>query len=72
MAIDEDLLKRARKMAIDKDTTLSNMIRGYLKNIVKRHNRPQNKAAQRLLQLTEEGLKQVGNLSWKRDSLHGR
>jgi hypothetical protein len=39
MAIDEDLLKKARKIAVDKNTTLTGLIRTYLKNLADQEER---------------------------------
>ena len=36
MSIDGELLKKARKIAVDRDTSLTGMIRGYLEELVEK------------------------------------
>ena len=70
MTIDDDLLKKARKVAIDKGTSLTAMIRKYLKELVSRSESSREIARKKLLRLMEEEGCYMGEKKWTRDDLH--
>ena len=72
MSIDSDLLKRARKMAIDKDSSLTGIIRDFLHREVDRHETPQKKARKELFALMKKSRLKLGIKNWTRESLHER
>ncbi|MBN2356932.1 hypothetical protein JXO59_12525 [candidate division KSB1 bacterium] len=72
MAIDEALLKKARKIAIDRDTTLTGLIRKYLQNLVEQEEKSKAAGIQELFDLFERSEAVVGEKTWTRDDLHER
>lgn len=72
MSIDRELLKRARKIAIDKETSLTGLIRDYLVELVEREEVFKEMAAYELESLFTDSKAVVGDKTWTRDELHGR
>ena len=72
MAFKEDLLKKARKIAIDKDTTLTGLIRDYLQGLVEQEARLKEGSIDELMQLFHSSKAVVGPRTWTRDDLHAR
>lgn len=72
MSIDDELLKTARKIAIEKDTSLTGLIRVYLKELVEEKEALKEMAAQELESLFSSSEAVVGKKSWSRDDLHVR
>ena len=72
MSIDDELLKTARKIAIEKDTSLTALIRGYLKELVQEKEVLKEMAAQELESMFASSEAVVGGKTWSRDDLHGR
>ncbi len=70
--IDEDIVKKVRKIAIDKDTTLTAMVRDYLTWLAN------GDAAERQhrISLVEDSFRTVsrdmGQRNWTREDLHAR
>ena len=70
LAVDEEVVKKVRRIALEKDTTLTALIRDYLKQMA-------DSVDARQLQDSETLRKTFGNLSrpmgkrdWKRDDLY--
>ena len=72
MAIDEDLLKKAKKIAVDKNTTLTGLIRDYLAQIVEQEESNKQAIIEELERLFNESKMVVGKKKWTRDELHER
>lgn len=72
MSLDDDLLKKARKIAVDKDTSLTGFIRDYLQQLVEREEGLKDLAAVELESLFRRSRAVVGRKSWPRDDLHAR
>ena len=72
MSIDEDLLKRARKIAIDQDTTISDLFRNYLDDLTRTDSIRLEYVADELDRLFEKSEATSAGASWTRDSLHER
>jgi Asp-tRNA(Asn)/Glu-tRNA(Gln) amidotransferase B subunit len=71
LTIDEDVLRAARKLALDRNTSVNQMIREYLAGLVSETTRGQA-AAKRLRELIKESQAVVGPITWTRDDLHDR
>jgi hypothetical protein len=73
-SIDEDLVKEARKIAIERDTTLAELVRAYLQELAAEHGRSGRR--RRELEAVKESFKQfqftLGTPSWKREDLYER
>ena len=74
LSLPDDLVKRIRKIAVDRDTTLTGMVREYLMEIVKLDSTAGRKHRER--EALERGFEQfqfnVGRRTWKRQDLHER
>ena len=74
LSLNDDLVKEVRKIAVERDTTLTGMIRGYLEQVA-----IENAASGRKLrdrQTLERSFDQfqfkVGHRTWKRSDLYAR
>jgi metal-responsive CopG/Arc/MetJ family transcriptional regulator len=71
IALDEALLREARRIAADRSTTLNTMIREFLQELADRESRAV-KARSRIIDLCRESRAEVGPRTWTRDELHER
>ena len=71
LTIDEDLLRAARKVALDRNTSVNQMVRDYLAATVRESGR-QLAAVAKLDELFRTTRAQVGAITWNRDDLHER
>jgi len=73
LAIPKDVLRKAKIIAVQKNTSLSAMLTQTLTDLVARHE-AYDQARQRNLSLLKSGfdLGTQGEPHWKRDSLHER
>ncbi len=72
ITIDDDVLKRARKIAIDRDTSFNGLVRGYVESLVARDQLSRDLQIEELDRLFEESTASVGPVTWTRDELHER
>lgn len=72
MSVDGELLKKARKIAIDRETSLTGLVRNYLKELVEKEEVLKEMAANELESLFLSSQAVVGEKTWKRDDLHVR
>jgi hypothetical protein len=72
LTVDEHLLKRARMRALEQDTSVNALVRGYLEDYVGRD--PQREGMAGFLALTESihAGSGTGGRSWSRDELYER
>ena len=74
LSVDEKLVKEVRKIAIERDTTLSGLVRGYLEKLAAenaasgRRRRDREALERSFAQLQIK----VGKRSWRREDLHAR
>ncbi len=71
LAIDDNLLLRARRVALERRTTVNQLVREYLDGLVRGDSRRQL-ARERLGKAFAEGIVDVGVVDWNRDDLHER
>jgi metal-responsive CopG/Arc/MetJ family transcriptional regulator len=72
ISIDEQLLKKAKKIAIDKDTSFSGLIRAYIEDLVNREEKLRDLLIEELDMLFETSTAETGPKRWTRDDLHER
>jgi hypothetical protein len=74
LSLDEKLVKELRKIAVDRDTTLTGMVRDYLEKVAADNSATGKKRRQReALERTFERLQfNIGERSWTRANLHAR
>ncbi len=71
IAIDDDILKKARIRAIEEGTSVNAVLRDHLTNYVGMAEKRQ-KAVKHLLRLSERTRARRGRRRWTRDELHER
>ena len=71
LVVDEDLLLAARKVALDRRTSVNQLVREYLMALVEEPSR-RRLARTRLTKAFESGVVDVGERTWKRDELYER
>jgi hypothetical protein len=69
LAIEEDLLLQARKLALERDTTVNRLVRDFLAQIVNQDNRRQAARAQ-MRQFMRSKRVHVGRRKWTREDLY--
>ena len=72
LAIEEKVLREARRYAAENDTTLNALVREFLADLVAQRNRA-SAARRRLVELSEQSEGRMGSWKWKReDAYEGR
>ena len=71
LAIDEELLREARKVALDQRTSVNQLVRDFLTKLVDQQS-ARSTARARLRNAFATGLVQVGERDWTRDELYER
>ena len=71
LALDDNLLRAARKAAIDRNTSVNQLVRDFLLRLV-RETDQQEAALVRLEEIFRADRIQVGRRTWKRQDLHER
>jgi hypothetical protein len=71
LVVDEDLLLAARKVALDRGTSVNQMVREFLAGLVDETSR-REVARANLLKMFDKGLIEIGERNWTRDSLYDR
>jgi len=74
LSLPEELVKRVRKIAVDRDTTLTGLIRDYLSDLAREEaaagrNRREREALERSF---EDHQFSIGTRTWTRRDLHER
>jgi hypothetical protein len=71
LTIEEDLLREARKVAIDRHTSVNRMIREYLARVVEETGQRRTALA-RVEEAFRSSQVEIGPRTWARDELHER
>jgi metal-responsive CopG/Arc/MetJ family transcriptional regulator len=71
IALDESLLREARRIAADRSTTLNAMIREFLRELAERESQAVH-ARRRIVELCRGTRAEVGPRTRSRDELHDR
>ena len=71
IAMDERLLREARRIAAERSTSLNAMIREYLTRLTERESRAVA-ARRRIVELCRESRAEIGERNWNRDELYDR
>ena len=72
LSIDSDLLKKSRKIAIDKDTSVNALVREFLEGLVRREIITTDDVIIQLKDLYEKTSVQIDKIRWTREELHER
>jgi uncharacterized protein DUF6364 len=71
LTLDSDLLRAARKVALDRDTSVNQLVRDYLTTLVE-ENEHGGLALRRLQEIFKNSTYELGPITWTRDDLHER
>jgi hypothetical protein len=71
LTLDENLLRAARKVALDRDTSVNQLVRDYLAQLV-RETDQQQAALASLDEIFQTSRFEIGPKTWTRDDLHER
>lgn len=71
LAIDEAVLKAARKIALDRDTSVNQLVRDFLAKLVNEQDE-RKRAAERIRENFRTFEVEIGERTWSRDELHER
>ena len=71
LTLDDDLLRAARKVAIDRNTSVNQLVRDFLAGLVREADQRQSALA-RLDEIFRATRVEVGRRTWKRQDLHER
>ena len=74
LSMDDDLVKEIRKIAVERDTTLTGLVRNYLQELAAEHAKSGRK--RRELEALERSFEKhqfhIGKRTWTRADLHER
>ena len=72
LSIDEEIMKKVRKIAIDKDTTLTAMVRDYLTRVASADVSTRRDTVAKLRASFRKLSRDMGPRDWTREDLHAR
>jgi hypothetical protein len=74
LSLEDDLVKEVRKIAVERDTTLTGLVRAYLQDLACEHAKSGRK--RRELEALEQSFRdfqfRMGKRTWKREDLYER
>ena len=69
-SLDEETIKKVRKIALEKDTTLTALVRDYLASVAKRDEQKKKTALKKLKASFKTLSRDMGSRKWTRESLY--
>ncbi len=72
LSVDGDTLRKVRKIALDRTTTLTAMVRAYLESVADNDRPERERAARELDRSFGDLTRPMGTRSWTREQLHER
>lgn len=72
LSVDDEVIRKVRKIAIDKNTTLTQIVRDFLTSVATRGAAQRMRAVRRLETSFEEFSRDMGKRDWGREELHER
>ena len=72
LSVDDETVKKVRKIAIDKNTTLTAMVRGYLTSVANGDVASREEQIQKLKSTFRAYSRNMGPHTWKREDLYDR
>jgi len=70
LTVDEEVVKKVRRIALEKDTTLTAMVRDYLNQIADSIDARQLQDSETLCRTFRQLSRPMGKRDWKRDDLY--
>jgi hypothetical protein len=72
LSVDDEIIAKVRKVAIDKNTTLTQMVRDFLVSVAERNSAARIQAVRELEESFENLSRNMGKRAWKREGLYDR
>lgn len=72
MTIETDVLKKARKLAVEKDTTVTAMVRNFLRRLAAKEEQTTDAVIAELRKCFDNSGMVIGRRTWTREELHDR
>lgn len=72
MTLDDDILKKVKKIAVEKNTTLTGLVRDYLSKLAKREDDRIEDVISKLSAAMNAEDHIIGDIRWTRDELYER
>jgi len=72
LSVEDEVVRKVRKIAIDKNTTLTQMVRNFLSSVAERDINRKEHALKVLEASFLEFGRDMGKREWCREDLHGR
>ena len=72
LSVDDKIIRKVRKIAIDKDTTLTQLVRDFLASVAARGAAQRMRAVRELEMSFEQFSRDMGKRDWSREDLHER
>ncbi len=72
LSIDEEIVKKVRKIAVDQDTTLTAMVREYLKTVADSDQAERRERIRKLNDTFRKYSGKMGPRTWTREDLYER
>ena len=72
LSVDEEIVKKVRKVAVDKDTTLTAMVRDYLTSVAESDVAARREHIAKFRETSERLSRDMGPRTWTRDDLYDR
>ena len=72
LSVDDEIIKKVRKVAIEKNTTLTAMVRDYLTSVAIRDAQEKNEAIKKLQKSFKTKSRNMGRRKWTREALYER
>ena len=72
LSVEDNVIKKIRKIAIDKNTTLTAMVREYLILVAEQDSQARKSSMKSLAATFKKYSRDMGKRSWKREDLYDR
>jgi hypothetical protein len=72
LSVKDEIIKKVRKIAIDKNTTLTAMVRDFLTSMATRDDQEKNAAIKKLQESFKTISRDMSQRKWTREALHER
>lgn len=72
ISINDELLKKAKKIAIDRETSFNGLIRNFIEELVSKEEKRRQLRIEELDMIFSTSTAEVGEKYWNRDDLHER
>ena len=72
LSVGDDIIRKVRKAAVDRDTTLTQMVRAFLTDVAERQSTERLRTVQRLEATYKAHSCDMGVRKWTREELHER